>query len=398
VFRGGCTLETAQAVVGADLDTLQSLVDKSLLRLTEERFWMLETIREYATQRLAESGEAEDLQRRHAEQFLALAEEAEPHLRRDSIDWLDRLGKEHDNVRAALGRLETAGESELVLRLAGAVSRFWYLKSHLTEGQRGLEAAIRADQRPTPARAKALNAAAVMALNLGDIEMARLRAGEALSLHRSLEDAWGVAYSTMMVANALAEGDALADAQPVFEESIRLFRELGDDHYVLIASSNLAWVAGDLGDRDRERALLEDNLRLARDLGNERMEAGTLASLAMMVRDEGRLEEATAMLREAIRIEHRRGNLLELAIDLGRLASVVTLAGAAASAASLLASSESLTQQIGASVPFWAGDRNEKTLASIRTQLNEAAVAEALEEGRSLTVDEAVALALSSLP
>jgi predicted ATPase/class 3 adenylate cyclase len=402
VFSGGCSFEAAEGVAGADPDTLQSLLDKSLLRKRESelgpRYWMLETIRDYAAERLEDSGEAEDLQRLHAEHFLALAEEAEPHLRRDSIDWLDRLGMEHDNVRAALGLLETAGQPELVLRLAGAVSRFWYLKSHLTEGQRRLEAALRADERPTPARAKALNASAVMALNLGDVGMARLRAEEALSLHRSLADAWGAAYSTMMVANALAEGGDLADAQPLFEESIRLFRKLGDDHYILIASSNLAWVAGELGDPDRERALLEDNLRLARDLGNERMEAGTLASLAIMVRDEGRLGEATAMLRDAIRIEHRRGNLLELAIDLGRLASVLTLAGAAATAASLLASSESLTEQVGSSGPLWAGERNEKTLANIHTQLDEAAVAEALEEGRKLTVDEAVALALDSLP
>ena len=213
----------------------------------------------------------------------------------------------------------------------------------------------------------------------------------------------------MMVGNALGEGKDLARAQSVLEESVRLFRELGDDHYVLIANSNLAWIAGDLGDRDRERALLEDSLRLARELGNERMEAGALAQLGVLqagildypttvVRDEGRLAEAAAMLREAIRIEHRRGNLLELAADLGRLASVLTLSGRAGLAASLLASSESLTEQVGSGVPFWAGERNEKTLASIHTQLDEAALAEAWEEGQKLTVDEAVALAVDSVP
>jgi predicted ATPase len=397
IFRGGCTLESAEEVAEASLDPLQSLVDKSLCRHRQERFWMLETIRNYASERLEESGEAEDLRRRHAEHFLALAEEAEPHLRRDSIDWLDLLEGEHDNLRAALDWLESAGEHELVLQLAGAISRFWYLKSHLKEGQRRLDSALRADDRPKPARARALNAAAVMALNLGDTETARLRAGEALTLHRTLGDAWGVAYSTMMVGNAAAEGKDLASAQPLLEESVRLFRELGDDHYVLIATSNLAWVVGDLGDHDRERALHDGNLTLARELGNERMEAGTLAQLAIMVRDDGQLEEATAMLREAIRIEHRRGNLLELAADLGRLASVLALAESARTAASLLASSESLMQQVGASVPFWAGERNERTLASIRTQLDAAALAEAWKQGRKLTVDEAVALALDSL-
>jgi predicted ATPase len=397
VFRGGCTLESAEEVAEARLDPLQSVVDKSLCRHREERFWMLETIRDYASERLEESGEADELRRRHAKHFLALAEEAEPHLRRDSIDWLDRLEGEHDNLRAALDWLETAGEHELVLQLTGAISRFWYLKSHLTEGQRRLESALRADDQATPARARALNAAAVMALNLGDVETARLRAEEALTLHRTHGDAWSVAYSYMMVGNAVAEAKDLVSAQPLLEESVRRFTELGDDHYALIANFNLAWVTGDLGDHDRERALQEGNLSLARELGNERMEAGTLAQLAIMVRDDGRLEEATAMLREAIRIDHRRGNVLEVAVHLGRLASVLTLAGAAPKAATLLASSKALTEQVGANVPFWAGDRNEKTLASIRTQLAEAALAEAWEEGRKLTVDEAVVLALDSM-
>jgi predicted ATPase/class 3 adenylate cyclase len=394
VFRGGCRLESAEEVAEASLDRMQSLVDKSLCRHRAERFWMLETIREYASERLEESGDAEEMHRRHAEHYLALAEEAEPHLRRDSIDWLDLLEDEHDNLRAALDWLETVGERELVLQLAGAISRFWYLKSHLTEGQRRLESALRTDDRPTPARASALNAAAVMALNLGSIETARLRAEEALNLHRALGDAWGVAYSTMMLGNAAAEANDLPNAQPVLEESVRLFRELGDYNYVLIASSNLAWVTGDLGDPDRERALHEENLSLARELGNERMEAGTLAQLAYMVCNDGQLEEAKAMLREAIRIEHRRGNLLELAVDFGRLAYVLALSGSARTAVSLLGSSESLMHQVGASVPFWAGDRNEKTLASIRTQLDEAVVAEAWEEGQKLTVDESVVLAL----
>ena len=99
-FAGGCTLADAEQVADADLDTLQSLVDKSLLRHTDDRFWMLETIREYAVGRLEESGQAEELDRRHAEHFLALVEAAEPRLREGSKEWLDRLEREHDNLRA----------------------------------------------------------------------------------------------------------------------------------------------------------------------------------------------------------------------------------------------------------------------------------------------------------
>jgi ATP/maltotriose-dependent transcriptional regulator MalT len=284
----------------------------------------------------------------------------------------------------------------MALRVAGAVWRFWYLKSHLSEGQRRLEVALRADERPTAARAKALNGLAVMALNIGDAPTAQLRAEEALALHRALGEAWGSAYSAFMVANAVAEQGDTARAKPLLAESVREFRELGDEHYALIASGNLAWVTGELGDPERERALHEDNLRRARELSDVRTEANSLAQLAMFARDDGQLEEAGSMLRAALRIDHDLGDVLGVAVNLGRLASVLALAGRAGTAARLLASSEALTEGLGASVPFWAADRNEKTLAIIRAELDEPALGKALEQGGKLMVDEAVALACDS--
>ena len=395
-FAAGCTLEAAEAVTESDLDTLQSLVDKSLLRHADGRFWMLATIREYATERLEASGEAGEVRWRHAEHFLALAEEAEPNLRRDSREWVDRLEREHDNLRAAHDYLEASDHNDLALRLAGAVWRFWYLKSHLSEGRRRLEVALRADTRPTAARAKALNGLAVMALNLGDPMTAEKLADEALVLHRRLGDAWGAAYSAFMVGNAIAEQGEAARAQPLLAESVRVFRELGDEHYALIASSNLAWVTGDAGDPASERTLHEDNLRRARELDDARIQAQSLAQLAMFARDDGRLEDARSMLRAALRIDHDHGDVLALAVNLGRLASVLVLAGSGETAVQLLSSSEALTEGLGASVPLWAGARNEKTLIAIRTQLDEAAVARAWEQGGALSVDEAVTLALES--
>jgi tetratricopeptide (TPR) repeat protein len=357
---------------------------------------MLETIREFATERLEERGEAEELRRRHAEAFLALAEEAEPPLRRDSPEWADRLEREHDNLRAALDWLETAGDTQLRLRLAAALMRFWYLKSHLMEGQRRLEGALRADSSPTAARGKALNGAAVMALNLGDIPKARLRAEEALALHRTLGEVWGIAYSEFMVANAVAEGGDLASAQQLYEESIRIFRELGEERYAVLATSNLAWVIGDLGDRERERALQVDILHRSREMGNVRLEADALAQLALFARDEGRLGDAESMLREAIRMDHNRGDVLRVAIDLRRLASVLAHAKHARAATLLLSSSEALMEGLGASVPFWAGKRKEDTRTIILGHLDEAAFSDAWDRGRTLTFDEAVALALDS--
>jgi ATP/maltotriose-dependent transcriptional regulator MalT len=199
-----------------------------------------------------------------------------------------------------------------------------------------------------------------------------------------------------MVGNAIAEGGDAVGAKPLLTESVREFRKLGDEHYALIASNNLAWVTGDAGDPERERALHEDNLRRARELGDERMAAESLAQLAMFARDDGRLRDAGSMLRAALRIEHDQGNVQGVAVNLGRLASVLALERGVDTAARLLSSSEALTEGLGASVPFWAAARNEKTRAIIRAKLDEPAFGEALEQGRKLTVDEAVALAIDS--
>jgi predicted ATPase/class 3 adenylate cyclase len=193
VFAGGCTLGSAEAVCDADLDDLEALVDKSLVRIREtNRFWMLETIREYATEQLEASGEVEELRRRHAAHFLALAEEAEPYAREVDAGWLDRLDRELDNLRAALDWLELVGETQLVLRLAGALDDLWGSKGHLAEGRRRLEDALAADESPTAARAKALNAAADMAIGDAHVAAVRLRAGEALTLHGQLGNKWAL--------------------------------------------------------------------------------------------------------------------------------------------------------------------------------------------------------------
>jgi predicted ATPase/class 3 adenylate cyclase len=396
VFSGGCTLEAAEEVTDADLDTLQSLVDKSLLRHTEERFWMLETIREYAAERLEDSGEGDELRRRHAEHFLALAEEAEPSLFAESTASLDRLEREHDNLRAALDRLEASGESQRALRLAGAVSRFWYRRGHLAEGGRYLENLLAADGRSTPARAKALNGAARLALHTGDYAALRVRAEEALALHRALVDSWGTADSRYLLGAVVAEEGDFAEAQQLFEESVREFRELGDEHYALLATRALAWMCEELGDRERAQALNEDNLRRARATGNGRMEARSLSSLAAFPLGEGRFQDALSILNEAYRIDRDSGYVADIAMDLCHFAEVLAAEGRAEAAARLLSRGKALREEIGAGLESWAVERNERTLSAIRTQLDDSAFVEAWEQGRAMSADEAVALALDS--
>ena len=347
VFRGGCTLEAAEEVAEADLDTLQSLVDKSLVRKRDERYWMLETIREYGTERLEASGAGGELRRRHAEHFAALAEEAQPHVRTGRNDWLERLEEEHANFRVALDELAASRETQLALRVAGALSRFWFLRGHLEEGRRRLESALANDKRRTAPRAKALNGAAVMAVECGDPATERLRAEEAIAIHGTIGDELGAADSTFMLAHALSELGDLSGAQQLFEESVRRFRELGDARFVLIATHNLAWMCHCRGDRERARELYEQNLRRAREGSDERVEAVSMQLLAEIAVEEGRIEDALAMLAQSHRINRELGDRRGIAYDLDYLAAALARDGRAAEAARLLSRSDALRAEIG---------------------------------------------------
>ena len=398
VFRGGCTLDAAEAIVAADLDTLQSLADKSLVRHTDERLWMLETIRDYASEQLEESDEADRIRSRHAEWFLALAEEAEPYVGRNPEEWLTRLEADNDNLRAALDWLETSGESQLALRLAGALTLFWEGAGLLTEGRPRLERLLRDDERPTTSRAKALVGAALMARQSGEPAAARVRAGEALELHRELGDAWGTANSGVMLGLAVGDEGDFSRARQLFDDSAQLFRDIGDEDNAVFAARLLGWMYEELGDPERARAVHEDNLGRARALSNSQLEAQTLGALAYLATEQGRARDAISMMQDVLRIDRDRGAPLQTAYDLSRFARVLAFAGgASADATRLLSCAEAVHDEIGATPPPFLEKMIEEALAVIHTQLDDSAFTEAWEQGRTLTFDEAVALALDSL-
>jgi predicted ATPase len=398
VFAGGCTLEAAEQITDADLDTLQSLVDKSLVRVREgNRFWMLETIREYALEQLEESGEAERLRRRHAEHFLELAEETEPLAREVDAATLDRLEEEADNLRAALDWLEGSGETQLVLQLAAALDDFWGVKGYLAEGRRRLEAAVAADETPTAARAKALNAAGDMAIGHGDSAAARLRAGEALALNRQLGHTWGIAVSLFILGHAAADDEDYETARQHWEESERLFREAGDSFQALMTTRMLAWAYDELGESHRARGLMQDVLQQARAAQDKHVEVHALESLAIDAALEGRIEDATSLLGEAWKLNRDLGDRFRAAILVCRFARVLALASRAEVAGRVLAAGEKLYEEMGGSPMGWLQRGNDQALTLIRAELDEATFAEVYDEGTSLTADEAVALALECL-
>jgi predicted ATPase/class 3 adenylate cyclase len=397
VFAGGCSYESAEDVAGADPDTLQSLLDKSLLRKRDSdlgpRYWMLETIREFAAERLTASGEDPALRRRHAEHLLALARGLEPQVP-VTREWLDRVEHEHDNIRAALDRLEAARETQLALLLAEAVWRFWKLRGHAPEGERRLENALAADGRPTSARAHALNAAAGMAVDNGDYAAGKRHAEEALAIHGELGDAWGTARSMYMLGYAAIESGDFETARPLFEETVELLTALGYEHFAGMATFNLAWACDELGDIARAKELAEENLQRARSIGSAMVEATSLSFLAGYARDEGRLDEALSITADILRIEVGLGDVQHQLDTLGRFAFIHARARRAELAAQLLSASLALHEEIGLSVPLYQEGRNEEILTLLHAQLDEAAFADAWEQGRALTLDEAVSLAL----
>jgi len=397
VFAGGCTYEAAEEVADADPDTLQSLLDKSLLRKrdsrTGPRYSMLETIREFASERLEASGDADGLRRRHADFFLVLAEAAFPELTGSARSRLDRLEADHDNLRAALDWLESAGRAQEALRLAGALYRFWNKHGHLLEGGDRLERLLAREPAGTSARVRALHGAAVMASSTGDPETAEKRAEEARDLARTLGDAWGDAYAGYLLGIVAVERKDWAAALPFFEESLDTFRRLGVVSYVLLATDSIAWVTRMLGDRDRSRSLHEETLAHARASGYPEIVALQLFQLAEFATDEGRPGDALAMLREALVLNRDEGFPEGIAEVLVVMAATLQAVGSPEAALALLGAAARLREEIGGGFG-WVGDDIERLRGSLRDSLGDAAYEHAWERGSSLSIEEAIALAL----
>ena len=333
VFVGGRSLEAMEAVCDPDgeLDVLsgvESLIEKSLLRQEEgvggePRYAMLETIQEYAGERLEQSGQAEELRRRHAEYFLALAEEAESQLWGPrQVGWLDRLEEERDNLRAALAWSIERDEHEPGLRLAWALWRFWQLRSHPSEGRSWLKQLLaRSDVAPPRSRAKALLIAGDLALEQGDGLEAVPPLERAAHIFRAIGDDRCLSLTLATLAIAYHPGGRHAEALPVAEEALQLAREAGDDWaagFATLVLGNVTWIEGD---PERGELLLAEGLSIAHRTGDRwaigfvsLQLAGFLASRGDYERAAGSLEEACRVFRELGARKYAAAALLNLAL------------------------------------------------------------------------------------
>lgn len=358
VFAGGYTLEAAEAVCNPDgaLDVLQglaSLVDQSLLRRlgeNEPRFSMLETIREYASERLLAQGEAEPLRRHHADFFLALAERAEQEIDGASqARWLEQLEVEHDNLRAAMRWALDRGNSEIALRLATALDTFWLVRTHWSEGRRWLEEALDAGAPVAPhLRARGLRVAAGLAVQQTRYRAARHWAKESLTLADQLGDRDERAAALLTLGQVAGLQGDYSREQALYEESLPLYRELGNRERTCEALFRCGATAWQRGDHARAEACLQESLALARELGDIHRQGNCLTNLGEVALAQGDLEPARAMFENALALQRQIKDRNCSALSLSGLGAVALEQGDTGGARERLEESLALFEEIGA--------------------------------------------------
>ncbi len=336
VFTGGCTLEAIETICNAEGDLgmdpfegVEALVSQSLLRQVdssddEPRFQMLETIREFASEQLAASGEAETLRRQHAEHFLASVEQVQLELHGpQQTVWLARLEQEHDNIRAAMRWFDEQPDPSTALRFVVAVWWLWLARGHLTEGQARLDQALaRAADLDTTSHAAALIAAGVIAWARGDFDLARARLDEGLARSRALNFERGVAAALNALGTVTFVRGDYQGARAQYEESLRLQRALGDHWGIANSLINLGIVANARGERVEAEALYRESLALKRALRDAWGTARALANLGEFARQQGDYSGAHGFYAESLALKRELGDRWGIAQSLAELALV----------------------------------------------------------------------------
>jgi predicted ATPase/class 3 adenylate cyclase len=452
VFAGGWTLGAAQAVCSCDpvctddvLDLLAHLVDRSLivfeLRGSETRYRMLETIRQYARDKLFESGEGERIRNQHLNFFLELAEEALPELEStEQVMWLNRLETEHENLRAALDWSQQSESGvEVGLRLSDALGGFWSIRGHLTEGRERISAVLAQSQalKGTAAFGKVLLQAAELAYRQSDYPAAQSFGEESMLIFQELGDKLNISNTKSLLGWVSEEQGDYATAIQLQEEALALNRELNDDTNTAGALSNLAWAMLRPGDYTRANAYLEEALAIHRHIGDKGGMGFVLSGLAEVALREGKLERASKLVEESLVLRRELGHKWGIGASLGtsawiamrqfdwesafvrlkesmqvrkeigdrggiafcleRLAEVAIGKHEAEKAARIFGAAESMRVWLRSKIDPVDKPEYELNVASLRAELGEDKFNTAWEEGQKMTLEQAVDYALEEL-
>jgi len=462
VFMGGCTFEAAEAIAtghslfartGATLEELSpvdidifdgvaSLTDKSLLRQAEStqdeaRLMMLETLREYALERLEEHSELSAIRRAHAYYFLQVAEECAPLIQTPrQKEAAQRLETEHDNMRAVLQwSLSSGGDKEVGLRIATALHRFWQMRGHLSEGRRWMEALLPGVPERTQLRARALHAAGYIAFLDGDRAAGQVLLEESAAISRELGDKMGLAHANSYLGVTMTFGGD-PEGRAVSSEGVELFRQLGEqgkpglvlglmssgmlsfmqgdylvagstweeyralsrevgDPYGMAQSANfLADLARIEGNYPRAGSFYEESLPLFQDQGATSDIPAVLHNMGYVALAEGDYSKAEALFKESLTLHQAIGNKQGISECLTGFGALAEAQGDPTRAARLLGASEALRSAIGAYM--WPAEQIEwdRHVESARAQVDEVEWDRAWQEGLAMSVEAALAYAL----
>ena len=410
VFAGGFTLEAAETVGATtrevnDEDVLgllerlveQSLVEAEVAGPEEPRYRMLEPVRQYALERLEESGEADEVRRSYCALFLALAERAHPELMGPrQLDWLDRLERENGNLRAAMSWALLEDEVGIAARLAWALWLFWWVRGYHGEGRRWVEALLERDLPPA-LRPAVTAVASFMAYTQGDHEMVERYSAETLELSRQAGDTLCAAYARFMLAVSATQRGDFEDTVSSFEEALTLFRRSGEEGMVPIARLWPGTILLLQGDHDRAVSVFEEALAMARQGGNMHAASVALYNLAQvaLLRDDH--EQATRILEEGVTLAEQMRDRANLSYFLEGLAVVAGAQGLAERSTRLFGAAQGLMEAVGAPVYNYVKvdpSLYQRTKASARSQLGKEAFEVAWAEGRAMTFEQAVKCAL----
>jgi predicted ATPase/DNA-binding SARP family transcriptional activator len=398
VFAGGCTLEAAEAVCGEGtplIDGIASLLDKSLLRSTGDapRFSMLDTLREYALERLEHDSAGAQLRRRHAIYFVALADRAEPELTgARQAEWYERLESDHDNFRAALRHTLSVGSGTLALRLSSALPRFWQVRGYAGEGRTWLLAALAESEADAPSwlRAKALVRAGVLSLRHGEYADARPLLEEGAELYARIDDRAGAALATVMLGQAaMIEGDG-ETALAYLQRGVDAYRELADMRGYAVALNDVGLARLYLGDAAGAARDCVEAAALSSEHGDRQAASMHLLNAGFALSELGRETEAVAKIAESVEISREVGYKEGSAIALLALADIAERRDDDLEAARLLAAADVLCEEIGAMLDPCDRSIHDRIASSVIEALGDEAQANAQAEGRTLDPEQAL--------
>jgi predicted ATPase/DNA-binding CsgD family transcriptional regulator len=413
VFAGGFTLEAAEVVCSGlpsdeeleqaeVLDLLSRMVDKSLVLVVEQageaRYRLLETIRQYGREKLERSGEEAGIRRCHAGFLLELAEEAGPELKGPRQgEWLERLDREHDNLRAAMRWLLEEGEAEAAVRLAWALWLFWFHRGHQDEARGWIEGVLaKGDALPAGLRAKVLYADGVMSWGLRENSDTIRLLEESRALFRRAEDRHSEALALAATGIPTLQRGDVERATAILEEGIELLRQAGDKWETSFMLAHLGMIYLDRDESARAARHFEESLALSREVGHKFSGCVSLTNLARAAQARGDHERAAGLYAEGLALAVELGDKANAAYCLEGLARVTSARGDQERAVRIFGTAEALLEAAGDPLYAHAQDRAYygRVVDALRSRLDEETFRAAWSEGRAMEMEQAVEYAL----